>query len=481
MKPRKGNPDQHLQLVGGTYYARVRVPRTLEKVIGQTHLRESLKTGSKAEANRLKHDVVASLKSRIALYRRDPVKSPEHGLTLADARAFREQLQELRESHREEDEEHASTLEQVASELAEKVEALHGTARAVKWHKAATDTEDSLDTLMGKWLAANDYRESTNAGHRKALSDLLAFLDDPEARPRDITQKTAVRFVDHMVDSKTLAATTMRDRLVSLGGFWTWMQTRAVIPGGTNPWQGHRISKTQNPGTRPPKRKGGYTPDELIKLLQGTQQARGWPTWSYLPDLMVLGMFTGSRLEKLCDLTAGRVEACPAGYLLHIQGDKTDAGDRLVGVVHPAPVAALRRRLEGRQPSDILFPELAPGGLDDKMGASATKAYGRYRRACGVPDGTDFHSYRRNVIDVLEKARVMPVEIARFVGHKVGNMAADTYAGQSLSPEASLEVAGKVRYPAEVEAAALALVEGDRPAPKPLPRKARRKEQPSVA
>lgn len=477
MRAKPGNPDQFLQLIGGTFYARVRVPRSLEKVVGQTHLRQSLKTGNKAEANRLKHRVVADLKAAIEAYRKDPVKPGQPGLTLAEARVFREELQRLRESPREEDEDKAATLELVASDIAEKVESLHGTPRAVKWLKAATATEDSLDALMGQWLGANDYRESTNAGHRKALADLLAFLEDPEARPRDVTQKTAARYVDAMVGSKTLAAATMRDRLVTLGGFWKWMSTRGAVPLGFNPWRDHRISKAQNPGTRPPKRKGGYAPDELVKLLQGTAQARGWPTWSYLPDLMVLGMFTGSRLEKLCDLTAGRLEASGAGFILHIEGDKTDAGDRLVGVVHPAPVAALRRRLEGRQPGDILFPELAPGGLDDKMGASATKAYGRYRRACGVPDGTDFHSYRRNVIDVLEKARVMPVEIARFVGHKVGTLHADTYAGQSLSPEATLEVAGKVRYPAEVEAAALALVEGDRPAPKALPRKARRKDK----
>ena len=42
MPIKRGNPDQFLQKVGGTYYARVRVPRTLEKYTGQTHIRRTL-------------------------------------------------------------------------------------------------------------------------------------------------------------------------------------------------------------------------------------------------------------------------------------------------------------------------------------------------------------------------------------------------------------------------------------------------------
>lgn len=72
MHTKHGNPDQYLQRVGGTYYARVRVPRTLEKYVGQTHLRKSLGTGDKPTANRLKHAVVGSLKAELAQLRRDP-------------------------------------------------------------------------------------------------------------------------------------------------------------------------------------------------------------------------------------------------------------------------------------------------------------------------------------------------------------------------------------------------------------------------
>ena len=84
------------------------------------------------------------------------------------------------------------------------------------------------------------------------------------------------------------------------------------------------------------------------------------------------------------------------------------------------------------------------------------KAYGRYRWVCGVPDGTDFHSFRRNVVTVLEAAGVAQVPIARFVGHKVGTLAGDTYSAGGLKANAVV-TATKIRYGDEVEAEALAL------------------------
>lgn len=452
MPTRRSNPDQYLQKVGNTYYARVRVPRTLEKYVGQTHVRRSLQTSSRAEANLKKHFAVASIKAELAELRKTPAGEGS-GLSFADARAIRDQLEALRAA---DEDEKANDIENVVIEHAEKLEALYGREQATKWYRKATVTGDTLKDLQDRWLAASDYKESTKSGHRKALAEVLEYIRNEEARPADISIRTATGFIDHELTQRGLAGNTIRDRLVSLGGFWSWLASRGLVPKGENPWRGHRISKKQHPGRSPPKR--AYTDDELTALLKGNDTVRGWPTYSYLPDLILLGLFTGAREEELCSLTADRVHAAGKGrYLLRITDAKTKAGIRFVAVTHTAPVAVLQRRLKGLQGAAAqVFPELKPGGLDEKLSASAVKAYGRYRRACGVPDGTDFHSYRRNVVTVLEHARVDQVSIARFVGHKVGTLAADTYSDGG-SKELALEVAGKVRYSAAVEKLAAAL------------------------
>lgn len=447
MATKRGNPDQYLQKVGGTYYARVRVPRTLEKFTGQTHIRRSLGTGSRAEANLKKHAVVSRIKSELADLRASPPQPGDKGLSFADARAIREQIEHLETAG---DHDTVSTLESVAVDHAEKLERLYGHEKARRWFRAATSSADTLLDLMDKWMASSDYKESTKAGHRKALDEVLAFVGDPAAHPGDITRKTALAYIDNDLTQRKLAHNTIRDRLVSLGGFWAWMASRNAVAKDANPWTGHRISKKQNQGTRPPKR--AYTEAELVQLLKGTDEAKAWPTYAYLPDLIVLGMYTGARLESICALTSQAVTLTRAHAVLSITKDKNEAGDRVVGVVHPAALEVIKRRTaQAKKGNGQLFPELSPGGYDDKMSAAASKAFGRYRRACGVPDGTDFHSFRRNVITVLEAAGVGQVPIARFVGHKVGTMAADTYSAGG-SEKLALEVARKVRYGKKVEA-----------------------------
>lgn len=451
MNAKRGNPDQYLQKVGGTYYARVRVPRTLEKYTGQTHIRRTLGTSSRAEANLKKHAVVSHIKLELAQLRTNPPKSEQPGISFADAKAIREQLEELEAKG---DQETINTVELVTVDHAEQLERLYGPEKARRWYRTATSTDETLKELMTRWLDGSDYKESTKHGHRKALDEVLAHIGDEAAHPSDISLNTAIGYIDKKLTQRNLAHSTIRDRLVSLGGFWAWMASRNAVPKGSNPWAGHRVSKKQNTGTRPPKR--AYTEDELLKLLKGNDKVKAWPTYSYLPDLMVLGLFTGAREDELCSLLVKDVEFEQDHCILDITDSKTKAGIRYVAVTHPAPLAVLKRRTTKAADTAQLFPELTPGGLDDKLSASAVKAYGRYRRVCGVPDGTDFHSFRRNVVTVLEAAGVAQVPIARYVGHKVGTLAADTYSEGGLKANATV-TAAKIRYGDAVEAVALAL------------------------
>ena len=253
--------DQYLQKVGGTFYARIRVPRTLEKYVGQSHIRRSLKTGDKATANRLKHSVVADLKGELEALRKAPPGSDDHGISFAQAKVWRADLEAAEKA--DDDGELHDTIHDFVIEKAESLELLYGQTRARRWYKAAT-TDDEVPTLlelMNKWMEVSDYKASTKAGHRKAISEVLAFLKDEEATPADVSQKMAMAYIDTDLTQRKLAHTTIRDRLVSLGGFWTWMVSRGAVAKGVNPWTGHKVSKQSNKGRSPPKRT--YTDAEL--------------------------------------------------------------------------------------------------------------------------------------------------------------------------------------------------------------------------
>ena len=454
MAVKRSAADQYLQKVGGTYYARVRVPRTLEQYTGQTHIRRTLETGDRAVANGRKHAVVGRIKGELAALRKSPRKPEERGISFAEAKEWREELRSAEDAS--DDGQQHTVVHALVIDKAEQLERLYGTEKAKRWFKAATTTTDTLPELMDAWLNVSDYKASTNAGHRKALAEVLGFLKNDHATPADVTRKLAMAYLDNDLTKRdpALAHSTIRDRLVSLGGFWNWMASRDAVASGVNPWTGHKISKERNKGRSPPKR--SYTDAELLKLLTSNDQVKRWPTYSYLPDLLILGMFTGAREDELCSLTAAKVEMGRTHCVLNITDSKTKAGIRFVAINHPAPLAVLKRRLKGTTATSQVFPELTAGGLDEKLSSSAVKAYGRYRRACDVPDGTDFHSFRRNVITLLEAAGVGQVAIARFVGQKVGTMAGDTYSEGGAKKNA-IVTARKLRYCAKVEAAALAL------------------------
>lgn len=445
------NPDQYLQRVGGTYYARVRVPRTLEKYVGQTHIRRSLHTGDKATANGLKHAVVGRLKRELAAMRNSKAGFTGTGIAQGHALDWRESL---RAAEAAGDGEQEYLIRGILEDKALEHGRLHGAAKALQWHRTASTTSDTLSELIDQWLALCDYITSTKEGHRKALSEVLAFLGEPRAVPGDVTQRVAMAFIDRDLTQRGLAYNTISDRLASLGVFWKWLASRSLVAPGFNPWAGHKVSKEKNKGRSPDKR--SYTTPELLRLLAGNEKVKAWPTYSYPPSLVVLGLFTGARINELCSLTAHDVTASNETYVLHIKDAKTKAGVRYVATTHAAPAAILKRRLRGLKGASALFPELTAGGMDDKLSSSAVKAYVRYRRACDVPDGTDFHSFRRTVITELEAAGVGQVALARFVGHEVGTLAGDTYS-QGGNEKNAILTARKVRFTKAVEAAALSL------------------------
>lgn len=453
MTKKIGNPDQYLQRVVGTYYARVRVPRTLEQYTKQTHIRRSLQTGDRVEANLRKHIVVGEIKAELAKLRRNPLELPDRGISFAQAKVWRDEL--IAADKLDDQGLHTSIVQDLVIDKAEEIERLYGTDKASRWYKAATTTTDTLSELMDGWMQVSDYKASTKAGHRKALSEVLSFINNEYAPPSAITRSVAMSYLDNNLTQRGLAHTTIRDRLVSLGGFWTWMASRAAVSKDVNPWTGHKISKLNNRGRSPEKR--SYTETELLNLLAGNDTVKKWPTYSYLPDLITLGLFTGARENELCSLLAEDIEMGVGNCILKVTDSKTKAGIRFVGVTHPTPLAVIKNRLIDKSGKAQLFHELKAGGLDMKLSASAVKAYVRYRRACGVADGTDFHSYRRNVITVLENGGVGQVPISRYVGHKVGTLAGDTYSAGG-SRENSLETSKKIRFSAEVESTTALLI-----------------------
>jgi integrase len=184
-----------------------------------------------------------------------------------------------------------------------------------------------------------------------------------------------VRYVSEYLPAQGYNPKSIATRLGALSSLWVFLHQQLAAPLGRNPWQGHRVSsQKQKDGPRSrksPEDERAFTEAELVALLHGTDRSRKWQVYPRVRDLLLLGLYTGARLNELCSLLVKDViitkEARESSALLLIREGKTAADTRTLAVTHWAALQMLQRRIEGKEPTTQLLEELTPGGPDGKL------------------------------------------------------------------------------------------------------------------
>lgn len=401
------------------------MPRTLTHLLG-THLRESLRTSDLKVANSRKFQVLAILKDRIAQARKD---SPS--TTKSKATIFREAL---REAYAENDLSAIEALQFLAGDEAESIERQHGLSVAQAFHDEATSVAPTLAEAAEEWLSSTVTKESTRLKRRKAYEGLREFLGG-DSLPLKLTDVQARDYVDSLKKSK-LAPNTIRDKLSALGGLWTYMAERLIVPKGTNPWKGFNIQGGSTEACR------AFTQAEILILLNATYP-QPWHK-----DVFVCLLLTGARPQELCSLTHADIDL--AERRISISSSKTRAGIRRLPVEHPVLLSILGKYVrEGHK--GFIFP-VKPGGADKSPAANYGKMFGRIKASLGLPPAAQLYSARKSFITTALDLNLPPMEIERYVGHEVGRLILTVYS-QGRGEKGLREVAMGFRYGEVVEKA----------------------------
>lgn len=292
-------------------------------------------------------------------------------------------------------------------------------------------------------------RDAVRRYHRILTSIPVQYSKKEEYRGMDFDALAAL----NVPPERRFARETLKNQFNTVKGFLSWAEEEGYLQRSSKPF---KTVLTKLPETAKPSKRRAFTTAELKdlfapKLFQRATAAldakRPWKFWTPL-----LALFTGARLEELCQLELNDIRQDPDSGLwcIHItdQGDpeeggrsksvKTKAGRRIVPL-HPfltspdspanvlAYAEALRDKGETR-----LFPMLkenSRGNVSDAV----SKWFGHYRRKCGVGAGKDelsevsFHSFRHTVITTATKYKeVDRRKVKQMVGHEAGlNEAAD--------------------------------------------------------
>ncbi|MDD2499609.1 MAG: site-specific integrase [Geobacter sp.] len=166
------------------------------------------------------------------------------------------------------------------------------------------------------------------------------------------------------------------------------------------------------------------------------------PHYYWLP---LLGLYTGARINELCQLYLDDIYQIDGQWVIDIN----DALDKKLKTASSARIIPLHSRLIElglveftkqlkRKGYSRLFPELNKGR--DGYSQDASKWFARYRARCGVNgDDKTFHSFRHTALNHLKQRGAVKEKIAAIAGHKDRSITTGHY-GKPYESQALIEV-----------------------------------------
>jgi len=230
--------------------------------------------------------------------------------------------------------------------------------------------------------------------------------------------------IDTWIKSLNRAPATLGQHLMSGTAFWKWatkydVAWREEYKDKANPFLGHDIPQGGGSELAGQDREI-YTQDDALKLRQAALDNGDTP----LADLIVLGWYTGARIEELCRLSKDSVITVDGIKCFDFPKSKSKASKRVVPI-HPSLISTVERLC--KDSADTFLIPIKSDGPYGKRSHAISKAFSRLRTAAGFSKLHVFHSFRHTVVTLLIRADV-PEHLAKeLVGHETGSVTHDIY------------------------------------------------------
>lgn len=427
MAGRTGKGGQYIRLRGGVWWLHRRVPKDLEQVARGTHIRKSLRTGDRREAEReAAHAWSEELRSL-----QDEAGGPKYPRWLQRHLAELARLRDSGEIDSEAAGDMMGTLidqhlarqpRKALDERRHPLDPSHVAAIRSAVERFHDPSAVPLSEVVEAYLEEQERRDpplpaSTIYKMRRALAGFSAFLqkgegDLPLAK---ITRRHAGGYVSELLRAGRAPATNTAT-ITMIGTFWRWANLKGYTE--ADPWVGQVQSlKGTRRGNGRDKRRA-FTQPELLKLVNAAgAEDRRW-------RLAVLAAYTGCRLEEIASTEVKDVDLA-AGWL-YLPAGKTDSSVRHVPI-HPI-IAPLVQHLVATSSDGFLMAGLKPRGMDKRRGSYiGDRTNELIRKAVTNDPLVTFHSLRKSFARALDNAGT-PKNIAEsLIGHRRQSMTYDTY------------------------------------------------------
>lgn len=256
--------------------------------------------------------------------------------------------------------------------------------------------------------------------------------------------------LEQLIDAaeETISITTFNNYVKNLSTVFGYAENEGYT--ASNPFKGLRVQQKQKANTLRER----FTDEDLSKLFNAVQKYRNTEKY-YRYWLPILGMFTGARLNELCQLYLSDFVEIDGIQCIHFQAThddqslKTPTSERVVPIHSKLVELGLLDFVE-RQHSlghDRLFQTLS---LHKQNGYSQAPSrwFAGLRAALGFADGEgrkDFHSFRHTVADILKQQGVSESLIGGILGHSTGGITYTRY-GKDFRPDVLKPIMRMLNY-----------------------------------
>jgi integrase len=270
-------------------------------------------------------------------------------------------------------------------------------------------------------------------------------------------QIVAATCEDESIERLTMK--TMKRHFSALGGLFDHARERGVYASG-NPAHDFRFPSKRKASAARMMWSGHKLKDLFASpLFTGcaSSRRRHVPGSEIVRDerywLPILALYHGTRLEELAQLHRSDVRRENDIWFLDINDEgvkqiKNEQSRRRVPLHPEVERLGFLQYVEATaERSDALvFPQLTPGGADNKYGHAFSKWWTRYRKDIGLYEkGLDYHSFRHGVTTKLTEAGVSPPIIDQLTGH-AGTGVTQTVYTKDLSLSVLYEAICKVSW-----------------------------------
>lgn len=453
-----------------TWYARLAVPADVQKSIGRKVFVQSLKTASRTEAVHRSHAHLAVWRNQINAARK--AKEAPEGWQENIVTATTEAESFIQSRKRAIIGEAVPPLNVSDADVQAFKKSNPGlVAQLEKWVDSQPDGDVAgdlriRDAMLVRFKATLE--RAFNAKHSLTLEqqqELISLIDSPASyqkkspltktrlasfRTYRIGQNIAEKTIDQQesklrklsdyltanqatldtdtvakwLNSLDLSSKTLTQYLLAGSVFWKWANRyderwRSDYKDRANPFENHDLPRVRGKAKAEGKRKDFSLED--LSMLHDAAMKDGL---CVLADLILLGVYTGARIEELCQLKKASVITLEDIQCFDIVDSKTAAGIRSVPI-HPA-LKPVVKRLAQESTDEYLIRSNSRnkyGNRSDPL----SKAFGRLKTLHGFGKQHVFHSIRATVVTQLLRAGVAGTLIAEIVGHETGTVTFDVY------------------------------------------------------